>query len=83
MFATGKTAAHMFSLCLQFNGGAFVLGGVDTRLHTSALKWTPMTNSRSFYAVMVEGAALDGQAIVPGNYNAYVPGCLALDCLWH
>ena len=42
LVAAGALQHRLFTMCFAVDGGAIVLGAVDTRLHTETLKYTPM-----------------------------------------
>jgi hypothetical protein len=74
LYASGVMKSHMFSMCLTFDGGAFVLGGVESRMHKSPIQWTPLTSSRGFYTVVLSSALVNDNRV---SVRAYVAWLLA------
>ncbi len=59
LYNAQKLDEHMFSMCLVPDGGMFVLGGLEPRLHSSdAVQWTALSDDRSFYHVELNGVSV-------------------------
>lgn len=63
---------HVFSMCLTFDGGAFVLGGIESNMHTGNLKRTPLTPATNFYTVTLIGGILHGEDFDTASHSAIV-----------
>ena len=61
LYTSGKLDEHMFSMCLLDSGGLFVLGGMEPRLHSAPIQWTPLQTTRQFYTVSLESVTIGEQ----------------------
>jgi hypothetical protein len=69
LWSSEKIAKKIFSLCLNFNGGAMTFGIIETRLHTQPIQWAQL-NAAGFYVVNVVGWALSGADMDANGFNS-------------
>ncbi|GAM28756.1 hypothetical protein SAMD00019534_119320 [Acytostelium subglobosum LB1] len=51
--------SNSFSLCMNIEGGVLVLGGVDEQYNSAPMRYLPMVDSASYYAVNFTGIMVD------------------------
>ncbi|EGG14251.1 hypothetical protein DFA_12021 [Cavenderia fasciculata] len=60
---------NSFSMCLSDEGGMLVLGGVDPKMNSTLMKYTPITNER-YYSVNCTGLRIDGNNLNSKSFQS-------------
>jgi len=63
MRAAGKIDHNVFALCFMYGGGTMALGGVDRRLHKTAMKFTPLAKNSGWFTVRLLDVKLNGRSL--------------------
>jgi len=77
MRSAQKIEHNVFSLCFKYGGGTMALGGVDDRLHQSAMTFTPLAKNSGWFTVKLKDILMNGRSIdVPENVYATGKGTI-------